>query len=463
MPETPSSIRVSPKLRRVAELARERPEVVFTTLAHHIDVDLLREAYAATRKSGAPGVDGETAAAYAKNLEENLRSLHDRFHSGRYQAPPVRRAQIPKADGKSTRSIGIPTFEDKVLQRAVTMVLEAVYEQDFLDCSYGFRPGRSAHDALEALWRAAMRVRGGFVLEVDVRGFFDALDHRHLREFLSRRVRDGTVRRAVDKWLRAGVLDQGRLVRPGEGTPQGGVISPLLANMYLHYVLDGWFEREVKPRLRASAVLVRYADDFVIVFARKEDAERVLDVLPKRFGRFGLALHEGKTRLVRFEPPGRRPPEQKPPDACDRSRHTKEASPRVFDFLGFTHHWAKSWRSGKWVVRRRTAGDRLTRSIRAINRWIRWHRHLPLEVQQAALSRKLRGHYAYYGITGNAERVGYFHCMVIRLWRKWLSRRSQRSRVFANWKRFGRLLSRYPLPLPVVIHSVYRQTARPLS
>jgi len=463
MPETPSSIRVSPKLRRVAELAKEGPEVAFTTLAHHIDLDLLREAYAATRKSGAPGVDGETAADYAENLDENLQSLHDRFHSGRYQAPPVRRAQIPKADGKSTRPIGIPTFEDKVLQRAVSMVLEAVYEQDFLDCSYGFRPGRSAHDALEALWRAAMRVRGGFVLEVDVRGFFDALDHRHLREFLSRRVRDGRIRRAVDKWLRAGVLDQGRLVRPEEGTPQGGVISPLLANVYLHHVLDVWFEREVKPRLRASAVLVRYADDFVIVFARKEDAERVLDVLPKRFGRFGLALHEGKTRLVRFEPPGRRPPGQKSPDACDRSRHTQGSSSRVFDFLGFTHHWAKSWRSGRWVVRRRTAGDRLTRSIRAINRWIRWHRHLPLEVQQAALSRKLRGHYAYYGITGNAERLGYFHQQVIRLWRKWLSRRSQRGRVLANWERFQRLLVRYPLPLPVAIHSVYRQAARPLS
>lgn len=462
MPETPSSIRVSPKLRRVAELAKGMPEVAFTTLAHHIDMDLLRTAYAATRKSGAPGIDGQTAAEYAENLEENLRSLLDRFHSGRYQAPAVRRAQIPKADGKSTRPIGIPTFEDKVLQRAVSMVLEAVYEQDFLNCSFGFRPGRSAHDALEALWRAVMKVGGGWVVEVDVRGFFDSLDHRHLREFLSRRVRDGRIRRAVDKWLRAGVLDRGQLVRSEQGTPQGGVISPLLANVYLHHVLDVWFEREVKPRLRGSAVLVRYADDFVIVFARKEDAERVLDVLPRRFGRFGLALHEGKTRLVRFEPPDRRPSGQKFPDVCDRSRHTEGASSQVFDFLGFTHHWAKSWRSGRWVVRRRTAGDRLTRSVRAINRWIRWHRHLPLEVQQAALSRKLRGHYAYYGITGNAERLGYFHCMVIRLWRKWLSRRSQRGRVLANWERFQRLLSRYPLPLPVAIHSVYRQAARPL-
>ena len=462
MPETPSSIRVSPKLRRVAELARERPEVAFTTLAYHIDLDLLREAYAATRKSGAPGIDGQTAAEYAENLEGNLRSLLDRFQSGRYQAPPVRRAQIPKADGKSTRPIGIPTFEDKVLQRAVTMVLEVIYEQDFLDCSYGFRPGRSAHDALEALWHAAMKMGGGWVLEVDVREFFDSLDHRHLREFLNQRVRDGGIRRAVDKWLRAGVLCDGRLERPEEGTPQGGVVSPLLANVYLHHVLDAWFESEVKPRLRAGAVLVRYADDFVIVFARREDAERVMDVLPKRFGRFGLALHEGKTRLVRFERPGRERPGKPGPGACDRSRHTDGVSPRTFDFLGFTHHWARSWRSGRWVVRRRTARDRLTRSVRAINRWIRWHRHLPLGVQQAALSRKLRGHYAYYGITGNAERLGYFHCMVIRLWRKWLSRRSQRGRVLANWGRFQRLLSQYPLPLPIAIHSVYRQAARPL-
>jgi group II intron reverse transcriptase/maturase len=455
MPETPSSTSVSTKLRRVAELARERPGVALTTLAHHIDVEFLRAAFEATRKDGAPGIDGQTAEEYARDLEANLRSLLDRFQSGRYHAPPVRRALIPKADGKSSRPIGIPTFEDKVLQRAVAMVLEAVYEQDFLDCSYGFRPGRSAHQALEALWRGATAVGGGWVLDVDVRGFFDSLDHRHLREFLSRRVRDGVIRRAVDKWLKAGVLSEGRLERPEEGTPQGGVISPILANVYLHHVLDEWFENEVKPRLRARAILLRYADDFVIVFARREDAERVMRVLPKRFGRYGLTLHEGKTRLVRFERPDRR---HGPGSGAGPPR------PETFDFLGFTHHWAKSWKGGgRWVVRRRTARDRLTRSLRAINRWIRAHRHLPLAVQQTTLARKLRGHYAYYGITGNAERLGYFHRMVVRLWRKWLARRSQRGRVLLRWERFQRLLTRYPLPRPIAIHSVYRHAARPLS
>jgi group II intron reverse transcriptase/maturase len=343
------------------------------------------------------------------------------------------------------------------------MVLEAIYEQDFLDCSYGFRPGRSAHQALEALWHSAMSMRGGWVLEADIRGFFDSLDHRQLREFLSRRVRDGVIRRSVDKWLRAGALSEGRLERSENGTPQGGVISPLLANVYLHHVLDVWFENEVKPRLRARAELVRYADDFVIVFARRDDAERVMRVLSQRFGRFGLALHEGKTRHLRFERPSRGRPSRPNSGARDRSRHSGAVEPRTFDFLGFTHHWAKSWRSGRWVVRRRTANDRLTRSLRGVNRWIRWHRHLPLAVQQDALNRELRGHYAYYGITGSAERLGAFHAAVIRLWRKWLSRRSQRGRVLRSWERFARLLSRYPLPLPVAIRSAYRQPASPRS
>jgi hypothetical protein len=270
----------------------------------------------------------------------------------------------------------------------------------------------------------------------------------------------------VDQWQKAGVLTEGRLERSVEGTPQGGVISPLLANIYLHYVLDEWFENEVKPRLRARAILLRYADDFVIVFARQEDAERVRRVLAKRFGRFGLALHEGKTRLVRFERPDhlrKAWPRTSGPGGRDRMRHNRGVGSETFDFLGFTHHWAKSWEGGgRWVVRRRTARDRLTRSLRAINRWIRWHRHLPLAVQQASLARKLRGHYAYYGITGNAARLGDFYQAVIRLWRRWLARRSQRGRVLLCWERFKRLLNRYPLPRPIAIHSVYRRVARPL-
>jgi group II intron reverse transcriptase/maturase len=235
--------------------------MALTTLAHHIDVDFLREAYRRTRKDGAPGVDRQTADEYAQNLEANLQALLDRFKSGTYRAPPVKRVHIPKGDGSKTRPIGIPTFEDKVLQRAVAMVLEAIYEQEFLDCSYGFRPNRSAHQALDALWKTLTEMKGGWVLEVDIKGFFDSLDHGHLRGFLDQRVRDGVLRRAVDKWLKAGVMEAGVLTHPDAGTPQGGVVSPLLANVYLHEVLDRWFETQVRPRLVGRATLIRYADD----------------------------------------------------------------------------------------------------------------------------------------------------------------------------------------------------------
>src|SRR3954447_4323428 len=248
MPGTPSPETISTRRQRIAELARQSPQAALTTLAHHIDIGWMHEAYRRTRKDGAVGVDGQTAEDYAVDLEANLRSLLDRAKSGRYQAPPVRRVHIPKGPGSETTPIGIPTFEDKILQRAVAMILETVYEQDFLDCSYGFRPGRSAHQALEALRQRLMEVRGGWVLEVDIRKFFDTLDHRHLREILSRRVRDGVLLRLIGKWLKAGVLEGGCLVHPESGSPQGGVVSPILANAYLHEVLDTWFERAVKPR-----------------------------------------------------------------------------------------------------------------------------------------------------------------------------------------------------------------------
>lgn len=260
MPETKSSTPISTRLERIATLAKTHPDWVLTTLAHHIDVDFLREAYRRTRKDGAIGVDHQTAEAYAEDLEANLVSLLARFKSGLYRAPPVRRVEIPKDNG-TTRPIGIPTFEDKVLQRAVAMVLEAVYEQDFLDCSYGFRPGRSAHMALERLWTGLMDSKGGWVLEVDIASFFDSLDHDHLDAILDTRVCDGVVRRTIGKWLNAGVLDNGSLKRTESGTPQGGVISPLLANIYLHEVIDLWFRRDVLPRMSAEAFMVRYADD----------------------------------------------------------------------------------------------------------------------------------------------------------------------------------------------------------
>jgi group II intron reverse transcriptase/maturase len=434
MTETPSSTNISTKLDRIAEQARQAPELAFTTLAHHIDIDWLREAYRRTRKDGATGVDGQTAAEYAANLESNLQSLLDRAKSGTYRAPAVRRVHIPKGDGSQTRPIGIPTFEDKVLQRAVAMVLEAVYEQDFFDGSYGFRPGRSAHQALEVLQHEAVCMAGGWVLEVDIRKFFDTLDHAHLRELLRRRVRDGVLLRLIGKWLNAGVMESGELSYPDAGTPQGGVVSPLLANVYLHEVLDAWFARDVKPRLRGRAFLVRYADDFVVVFSCEDDARRVMDVLPKRFAKYGLTLHPTKTRLVEFRRPDRRPPTD---GGAGGDR------PGTFDLLGFTHYWGLS-RKGRWVVKRRTARDRFSRALKRVTTWCKLHRHEPVRQQWQLLVQKLRGHFGYYGITGNYEALHRFREKVTHAWRKWLSRRSRHARM--PWSRMAEMLGRYPLP-----------------
>lgn len=416
-------------------LAREKPDVALTTLAHHIDIDWLREAYRRTRKDGARGIDGQSAEQYAQGLESNLQGLLDRAKSGVYRAPPVRRVHIPKGDGSQTRPIGIPTFEDKVLQRAVAMVLEAVYEQSFHDFSYGFRPGRSAHQACEELRRMTVRMAGGWVLEVDIKKFFDTLGHEHLRNILSQRVRDGVILRLIGKWLNAGVLEGQSLSHPEAGTPQGGVISPLLANIYLHEVLDEWFVHEVQPRLAGRAGLVRYADDFVFVFERQDDALRVLDVLPKRFGKYGLTLHPDKTRLVPF----------RRPDRDDGS----SGGPWTFDLLGFTHYWGLS-RKGNWVMKCRTAKDRLSRTLRRIREWCRMHRHDDVQAQQRALARKLLGHYGYFGVTSNYRALARVFLETTTIWRKWLSRRSQKSVV--SWSAMTRLLERFPLPKPRIAH-----------
>jgi len=445
MARAPELGTVSTKQQRIAELARQAPEMSFTSLSHHIDMDWMLEAYRRTRKDGATGVDGQTADEYATDLEDNLRSLLGRAKGDAYRAPPVRRVYIPKGTGNETRPIGIPTFEDKVLQRAVAMVLEAVYEQDFLDCSYGFRPGRSPHQALEAARNQMMAMGGSWIVEVDIQKFFDTLDHAHLRELLSRRVRDGVLRRLIGKWLNAGVLEEGKLTHPETGTPQGGVISPLLANIYLHYVLDVWFEREVKPRLSGRAFLVRFADDFVMGFEREEDARRVLGELPERFGQYGLRLHPTKTRLVRFRRPAHKAP----------SKGTEGEEPGTFDLLGFTHYWGRSLR-GYWVVKRKTAQSRLSRALRAIGKWCQRNRHLPVREQHKALSQKLRGHYGYYGITSNFAALHEFYEGVKRRWQKWLARRSQRG---TSWLRFNLLLQRYALPTPWVVHSVYLPVA----
>ena len=436
MKETSSSASVSTRLQRIAELASQAPGMVWTTLAHHIDIALLHEAYRRTRKDGAPGVDGKTGADYELNLGANLQALLGRFKSGTYHAPPVRRAHIPKGDGRTTRPIGIPTFEDKVLQRAVAMVLEAIYEQDFMPCSYGFRPGRSALGATQAVWDTTMKARGGWVLEVDIKSFFDTVDHGHLRAMLDQRVRDGVIRRMIDKWLAAGAWESGKVTYPDEGTPQGGVLSPLLANIYLHVVLDTWFEREVRPRLRGRATLIRYADDFVVVFTSEDDAHQVAAALPERFGEYGLTLHPDKTRLIDF----------RCPPLGGEAPHGKS-----FDFLGFRTYWGKSLK-GNWVVKRKTASNRFARALKRVVEWCRDNRHWPVKQQHATLTLKLKGHYAYYGITGNGNALERFRYAVERSWKKWLWRRSSRTR--GGWEAFDRIRERYPLPAVRVVHSV---------
>lgn len=438
MKETLSSDDISTRLQRVAELSRKAPDLVLTTLAHHIDINFLKEAFRRTRKDGAPGIDGLTAEEYSERLDENLQDLLNRFKSGTYKAPPVRRTYIPKGDGSGKmRPLGIPTFEDKVLQRAVTMLLEAVYEQDFYEFSYAYRPGRSQHQAVEFVWKTLMQFGECWILEVDIRDCFGSLEHKHLRHCLDRRVLDGVLRKTIDKWLAAGIWEEGKVERPEEGTPQGGVVSPLLSNIYLHEVNDRWFETEVKPRLADRAQIVRWADDIIMIFANERDAQRVLDVLPKRFGKFGLELHPSKTRLTNFKRPN-------------------GSGGGKFDFLGFTHLWGKS-RKGKWTVQRRTAKTRFQAKLRAMYEWCRKNRHETIKDQHQTLVRKLNGHYQYYGITGNARCIANFHHEVKRIWLKWLNRRSQRKSL--TWDDFVQLLKRKPLPRPRIAHSYLR--ARP--
>lgn len=443
---TPNSKNVYTKLTRIAELAGRHREEALKTLSHHIDIEFLGEAYRRVRKDGATGIDGQTAAEYAENLDTNLEKLLNRFKSGTYKAPPVRRTYIPKADG-SKRSLGIPTVEDKVLQKAVAMVLEAIYEQEFLNCSYAYRPNRSAHDALETLRNGLMENRGGWVYEVDIKAFFDTLDHKQLRSFLDQRVIDGPIRWTINKWLAAGVMEDGAVRASEEGTPQGGIISPLLANLYLHEVLDKWFENEVKPRMKGRAFLVRYADDFVIGFELERDARKVAEVLPKRFTKYGLTVHPTKTRLLEFQ----RPPKF-PLDGPQR-----EQRPETFDFLAFCHYWARSGK-GNWVVKQKTARSRLRRAILAAREWCKQHRHWDIEEQWKRLTAKLKGYYQYFGVTANIRAVSAYAREVRKAWKAALSRRSQRG---MSWAEFDRLQKHYPLPLPVLVRSANQRSANP--
>ena len=426
-------------------MARTNRDRTFSSLHHVIDMDWMQEAYRQIRRDGAPGIDGVTADTYEAHLEANLQDLLDRIRSGRYVAPPVRRAYIPKADG-SKRPLGIPTFEDKVAQRAIVMLLEPIYEQDFLPCSYGFRPGRSAHDALHTLRTAFMTQGLRWVLDVDIVKYFDSISHSNLRSFLDRRVTDGIIRRMIDKWLKAGVLEDGTTSHSTEGTPQGGVISPLLANIYLHYVLDEWFETVARPRLKGRCILVRYADDAVLAFEDHLAAKRALAALGQRLGRYGLTLHPDKTRFVdfRFKRPG-----------GDRHPATDGTT---FNFLGFTHVWGTS-RNGKNVVRQVTAKDRYARALSAVSQWCRENRGTSIAAQHAHLSKMARGHFAYYGITGNGRRIRWYLHQMERIWKKWLSRRGGGNFL---WTRLRAFLDRHPLPKARIVHK-YAVASEPLA
>ena len=432
---------VSTRQARIAELAHQLSQTGLDNIHPFMDLAWLTEAYHCTRKDGAPGIDGVTWAEYGDNLASNLASLLSRAKSGTYRAPPVKRAHIPKGDGE-TRPIGIPTLEDRVLQRAVVMLLEPIVEREFLDCSYGYRPGRSAHQAVARIWKGIMDEGTTGVADIDLRKFFDTIDHGHLRTMVRKRVRDGVVTRLIDKWLSAGVMENGAWHDAEAGTPQGGVISPMLANLYLHDVLDTWMAEVVPPYLKGRVFLVRYADDVIIGCERKEDADMLLTVLPKRLGKYGLALHPDKTRLIRFgRPVGR--------DGNDRDGKP----PETFDFLGFCHYWGRS-RKGPWVVMRKTAKSRLARAISRIGEWCEKHRRLPIREQHKALCAKVRGHNAYFGITGNYRSLGLFVRGVAGRWRFWLNRRG--NDVSFTFEKLDKLLEWLPLPRPSVVQSVYK-------
>lgn len=403
-------------------------------LSHHMDREWLVEAFRRTRKDGAVGVDGVTGTEYGETLDVRIEDLIARAKSGRYRAPPVKRVFIPKGDGKERRPIGVPGFEDKLLQRAVEMLLTPVFEQDFYDFSYGFRPGRSAHQALQALWDGLMRMGGGYLIDLDIRNYFDSVDSKQVQEIFRERVRDGVVRRLLGKWLKAGVLEDGRLTYAESGVPQGGVISPLISNIYLHEVLDKWFVETVQPRMKGRAFMIRYADDAVLAFEYIEDAEKVYKVIGKRFGRYGLTLHPDKTRLLDFR----------------RTPHHSGS----FDFLGFSHFWGTS-RKGRLVVKRKTAKKRFARSLNTMNQWLRSSRHLPIKEQHRLLHQKLRGHFQYYGITGNGQALAGYLYRVMHMWFKWLRRRSAKAR--RTWEWYRALLRRFPLPKPTPVHSVLRK------
>lgn len=435
---TQGRARVHSALERVRGVARARKEERFTALLHHVyAVDTLREAYYGLSPWAAAGVDGAKWEAYGEELEENLRELSGRLKRGAYRARPVRRVYIPKADG-GRRPLGVPVLEDKIVQRALVMVLEAIYETDFLGFSYGFRPGRSAHDALEALDRGLMTKRVNWVLDADIRGYFEAISHEWLVKMIQHRIGDRRVAHLIQKWLQAGVLEEGAWTQRESGTPQGGSISPLMANLYLHHVFDQWVQAWRKERARGEVIVVRYADDFIVGFEHREEAERFLGALRERLFKFNLELHPEKTRLIEF---GRYA-------AGDRKRRG-EGKPETFDFLGFTHSCGRG-RQGGFTVVRQTMEERLRAKLKAVKTELRLRLHDAVPEVGQWLARVVDGHAQYYGVAGNSRALSRFRYLVVRLWWRSLCRRSDKGHV--PWERMKRLVAHW-LPSVQITHS----------
>jgi len=424
-------------LRGVRAAAKRDKKMRFTALLHHVTPELLRDSYYALKRSAAPGVDGVTWKAYGEGLEGRLADLHGRIHRGTYRARPSKRAWIPKADGRR-RPLGIAALEDKIVQQAVKTVLEAVYEEDFLGFSYGFRPERSCHNALDALWVGLTQRKVSWVLDADIRGFFDAIDHEWLLKFLEHRIADRRILRLVRKWLQAGVSEDGQWSRTAVGTPQGAVISPLLANVFLHYVLDQWVHQWRQRHARGEVIVVRYADDFVMGFQYRDDAERCLRELRARLAKFGLALHPEKTRLIEF---GRY--------AAERRKRRGEGAPETFNFLGFTHCCGRT-RKGTFTVKRKSTAKRLRAKLRELKTQLTRCMHQPVAAVGAWLRSVVRGWMNYHAVPGNSRSLDQFRTQLARLWRHVLRRRSQKGRRW-NWERVTRLIRRW-LPKPRILH-----------
>jgi group II intron reverse transcriptase/maturase len=437
-PRTPSRDGAPSALERVRQAARRDRKVRFTALLHHIyDLDMLRAAYSSLKKDAAPGVDGETWRHYGETLDEHLQDLAERLKRGAYRAQPVRRVYISKEDGRQ-RPLGVPALEDKIVQRATVEVLNAIYETDFLGFSYGFRPERSQHHALDALYTGLLTKKVNWVLDVDIRGFFDAIAHGWLVQFVEHRIADRRVVRLIQKWLNAGVLEEGKRTRAEEGTPQGGSASPLLANLYLHYVFDLWVQAWRQKHAHGDVIVVRFADDIVLGFQSKSDAERFWAELAERFRKFHLELHPEKTRLLEFGP-----------YAADNRRRRGDGKPETFNFLGFTHICGRKRSNGRFTVVRQTMRKRLQAKLNEVKAELRRRMHDPIPAVGAWLRSVVGGHIRYYGVPTNTRALARFRFQVGCLWHRTLSRRSQNGRVL--WDRMRRLIDRW-LPPARVCH-----------